>query len=74
MIKMNDEDERERYIACEYCGKKAFYETVTNDMYVCEDEACILEYAMNEVLVNEITEEDHRDYGTVIDEDVEDVF
>lgn len=71
---MGEEDEGKRQILCEYCGGKATHETVTNNIYVCDDDACILHYAMDECLIEEITEEDHQEYGSLIDEDVVDVF
>lgn len=71
---MDEEDEGERQILCNYCGKRAVFETFVNGIYVCDEDDCLLELAWNECLADEITDRDHLNYGEVPDEDVADVF
>lgn len=47
-------------IKCNYCNKKATYETYTSDIYICDDDECRLQYMENEGCVRELTEEDHE--------------
>ncbi len=42
---------RKEDIKCTFCGHKAFYETLTNNNYLCNDNDCKVQY------VNEIVRE-----------------
>lgn len=45
---------------CYVCGKKAIYETVTNNIYCCENNACKVEI-MEEQYLEEINEDDEEE-------------
>jgi hypothetical protein len=69
-----ENDTIEPEIRCNYCGERAVFETVINGIYVCDEDNCLLELVRNECLAEEITDQDHLDYGVLLDEDAEDVF
>lgn len=69
-----ENDTAEPEIRCSYCGERAVFETVILGTYVCDEDYCILNFARDECLVEDLTDEDHLEYGTVLDEDIEDVF
>ena len=50
----------DKYIPCSYCGKKATHETYTSGEYVCEDDDCVLELALDGYVCDELTDEDHE--------------
>ena len=46
---------------CEYCGenahKKAIYSTAHSGVLICKSESCILDYAMNNIMTDELIHE-----------------
>lgn len=52
-----------RYIACAHCGKPAEFETGTLGIYTCSDNECIVELATREWLAEEISNDQHEEYG-----------
>jgi len=42
-----------RKIKCAYCDKVAVYETIVNNVYLCETPTCHSEFAINESSYNE---------------------
>jgi len=52
-----------KFIPCEYCGEKAVYDTCVNGIYVCDKPNCLSQFAEAECCTEELTEEDHEEFG-----------
>jgi len=50
-------------ILCEYCKKPATNETGTLNVYVCEKNECIIELATEQWILEEVTDDEHKEYG-----------
>ena len=56
-------------ILCSACGceNPATHSTITLGEYVCDNTDCLVELAMDNYVDEELTEDDHEDYGEEID-------
>ena len=62
--KFGEEDCRcNRFIECSNCGKPAVFETYTLGVYVCDENECIVEKATEEWCQEEVSNENHQEYG-----------
>jgi len=53
----NDGDVPECNYCCENAHKKAIYSTAHSGVTICESESCILDYAMNNIMTDELVHE-----------------
>ena len=63
---------------CEYCGEnahnKAIFSSAHSGILLCDEEACIMDYAMNNIMTDELihTEEEYEVCDYCEEEDCED--